>query len=427
MYISKGGLLMLIQFNFKNFRSFRDESILDLSATKITEFSNRVVSIGNERVLPIATIYGANASGKTGVYEAFEYMSMYVVESFKFDDDEESGTPQRTPFSFDDSSLKADSSFEVYFTMASDIKERTYNYGFCIGEEGVTEEWLNAKAKTAKEYKTIFYRSNETLDLQGIPKRSRDNIRVALEKHTLIISLGAKLRIEKCKEIREWFWNNEFIDFGDEIASFIRSRNLPHDFASNKQVQNTIVNYFSSFDEYGIKGFTVEEHPDEENPKEIRYSISSKHKKVNSEKMGEIPLSRESAGTLKMFTLYPYLQDVLERGSVLFVDELNARLHPLLVRNFILLFLNPKINKNNAQLIFTTHDVWLLNSQLLRRDEIWFTEKDENGISHLYSLVDFSGDDGTKVRKDENYEKNYIFGKYGAIPTLRNLYTTEED
>ena len=112
------------------------------------------------------------------------------------------------------------------------------------------------------------------------------------------------------------------------------------------------------------------------------------------------------------------LQDVLSTGGVFFIDELNARLHPLLVRTFIITFLDPSINVNHAQLVFTSHDSWQLNGNILRRDEIWFTEKDADGISVLYSLADFVDEDGTKIRKDENYEKNYLLGKYGAIPTL---------
>lgn len=104
-----------------------------------------------------------------------------------------------------------------------------------------------------------------------------------------------------------------------------------------------------------------------------------------------------------------------------FIDELNARLHPLLVRNFLLTFLNPEINKNHAQLLFTTHDTWQLSNQLLRRDEIWFVEKDERGVSELYSLADFVDEEGSRIRKDESYEKNYMVGKYGAIPMLKAL------
>ena len=412
---------MLIQFNFSNFKSFRDEATLDLSAARMTEFSNRVISVGNEKILPVAAVYGANASGKSNVYGAFEYMTEYVVHSFKYGDEEKDFDDIRPlPFLFDICSENADTSFEVYFTVPGDKSEKCYNYGFCIGKTGVTEEWLNYKAKTARKYSTIFYRDEETLDLAGIPKTSRENIEIALEKQVLIVSLGAKLKIAKCKLVRDWFLNNEFADFGDVVTNYYMSRVLPTGFVEDEKIRENVVKYFSSFDET-IKGFEVTKLPAQEDSKEEKYLIDALHKKIGSEDMAKIPLALESAGTLKMFALYPELQDVLQNGGVFFIDELNARLHPLLVRNFILTFLNPEININHAQLIFTTHDTWQLSNQLLRRDEIWFTEKDDMGLSTLYSLADFIDEGGSRIRKDESYEKNYLLGKYGAIPSLKTI------
>ena len=402
---------------------------MDLSAAKMTEFSDRVVSEGNDKILPMAAIYGANASGKSNIYNAFEYMADYVVESFKYGDEEEKFEEYRpTPFLFDSVSNDAESIFEVYFTIPGDKAEKTYNYGFCVDRHGVTEEWLNSKAKTARKYTSIFYRSTEenTLDLSGLPKSSRDNIQVALEKQVLIVSLGAKLKVTKCKDIRDWFMANEFADFGDPFTNFFLSRRLPKGFVDDASVQKKVIEYFASFDEH-IKDFEIEKLPHDADSKEETYKISSLHKKIDSDTFAAIPLSMESAGTLKMFALYPELQDVLEKGSVFFIDELNARLHPLLVRNFLLTFLNPEINTKHAQLIFTTHDTWQLSNQLLRRDEVWFTEKDEQGISKLYSLADFVDESGTRIRKDESYEKNYLIGKYGAIPTLKSIDIFKEE
>ena len=402
---------------------------MDLSAAKMTEFSDRVVSEGNDKILPMAAIYGANASGKSNIYNAFEYMADYVVESFKYGDEEEKFEEYRpTPFLFDSVSNDAESSFEVYFTIPGDKAEKTYNYGFCVDRHGVTEEWLNSKAKTARKYTSIFYRSTEenTLDLSGLPKSSRDNIQVALEKQVLIVSLGAKLKVTKCKDIRDWFMANEFADFGDPFTNFFLSRRLPKGFVDDSSVQKKVIEYFAAFDEH-IKDFEIEKLPHDADSKEETYKISSLHKKIDSDTFAAIPLSMESAGTLKMFALYPELQDVLEKGSVFFIDELNARLHPLLVRNFLLTFLNPEINTKHAQLIFTTHDTWQLSNQLLRRDEVWFTEKDEQGISKLYSLADFVDESGTRIRKDESYEKNYLIGKYGAIPTLKSIDIFKEE
>ncbi|MCD8106447.1 MAG: ATP-binding protein [Oscillospiraceae bacterium] len=418
---------MLIQFNFKNFNSFCDDTTLDLSAAKMTEFSERVVTVGDEKILPVAAIYGANASGKSNVYCAFEYMSKYVVDSFKYGDDERRFEDVRPhPFLFDVSSEKGDTSFEVYFTVPGDKTEKSYNYGFCIGEDGVTEEWLNYKARTARKYSTIFYRDKETLDVSGIPKASRKNIEVALEKQVLIVSLGAKLKIAKCKLVRDWFLNNKFADFGNVVTNLFISRRLPKGFVNDESVREKVVDYFASFDET-IKGFEVTKIPQQDDAKDERYMIDALHQKRGSDEMSKIPLADESAGTLKMFALYPDLERVLNSGGVFFVDELNARLHPLLVRNIILTFLNPETNRNHAQLIFTTHDTWQLSNQLLRRDEIWFTEKDDAGVSTLYSLADFVDETGARIRKDESYEKNYLLGKYGAIPSLKTIQFLEEE
>lgn len=412
---------MLIQFRFKNFKSFRDDTILDLSATKITEHSDRVISAGYDKLLPTAAIFGANASGKSNVIEAFRYMMTYVIESFSYGGDPNDRKTKNkklkyTPFLFDSASKDAESSFEVYFMGTEERGYKSYNYGFTLNQDGVIEEWLNSKAKTAREYKQVFYRNGNELDLSGLPTKSQELIRISLNKEALIVSLGAKLKVTKLKSIRDWFYNTNFTNFGNPYENVFLSSLIPDGFAENKSVQDKVVAYFSSFDS-SIIGFHTEVLKGED--EDHRHAkIDAIHCMVNGG-TASIPLEEESDGTLKMFALYPALQDTLENGGVLFVDELNARLHPLLVRSFLITFLNPEINSKHAQLVFTTHDSWQLSNNLLRRDEIWFTEKDDSGVSALYSLADFVDEDGIKIRKDESYEKNYLLGKYGAIPTLK--------
>ena len=412
---------MLIQFRFKNFKSFRDDTILDLSATKITEHSDRVISAGYEKILPTAAIFGANASGKSNVIESFRYMMTYVIESFSYggDPDDKKTKSKKwkyTPFLFDSASRDAESSFEVYFMGTEERGYKSYNYGFTLNQDGVIEEWLNSKAKTAREYKQVFYRNGNELDLSGLPTKSQELIRISLNKEALIVSLGAKLKVTKLKSIRDWFYNTNFTNFGNPYENVFLSSLIPDGFAENKSVQDKVVAYFSSFDS-SIIGFHTEVLKGED--EDHRHAkIDAIHCMVNGG-AASIPLEEESDGTLKMFSLYPALQDTLENGGVLFVDELNARLHPLLVRSFLITFLNPEINSKHAQLVFTTYDSWQLSNNLLRRDEIWFTEKDDSGVSALYSLADFVDEDGIKIRKDESYEKNYLLGKYGAIPTLK--------
>lgn len=417
---------MLLQFNFKNFKSFREETTLDMTAANVSEMPEHTVVVGGEKVLMTAAIYGANASGKSNVYNAFSYMTDYVLRSFGFGGDERNFSLYRpTPFMLDDSSEKQESSFEVYFIIPGDRHEKTYNYGFSVDRNGVKEEWLNVQAKTARQSRRIFYRSEEELDLSGFPKTGQKNLKAALEKQALIVSLGAKLKIDICKKIWDWFADNELSDFANPVENYYLSTMLPEGFANDETVRQQVVNYFASFDD-SIRGFEVEEVPVADDQNGNRYRILCLHKKTDSDEMARIPMQEESAGTLKMFALYPQLHRVLERGSVYFVDELNARLHPLLVRNFILIFLNQKTNPNHAQLIFTTHDTWQLSNHMLRRDEVWFTDKDGNGVTTLYSLADFVDESGLHIRKDADYEKNYLLGKYGAIPELRSIDIVRE-
>ncbi|MDE7219354.1 MAG: ATP-binding protein [Oscillospiraceae bacterium] len=417
---------MLLQFNFKNYLSFRDDTTLDLTATKITEYPAHVVAVGKEKVLPLAAIYGANASGKSNVQDAFVYMSNYVINSFSYGGDnkkdiDRSDFAPPTPFLLDTASMDAETSFEVYFITSKQNNYKSYNYGFTIGADGIHEEWLNSKAKTAADYKKIFYRNGSSLDLSGLPQASQSLITIALEPEALIVSLGAKLRISELKLVRDWFYDNEIANFGNPSENLMLSSQVSKSFVTDRDLQHRVAAYFSSFDP-SIRDFhisQIEEVEDDGSGRVGRARIDAVHQMVDSDEFALFPLSIESAGTLKMFALYPLLQSVLQHGSVLFVDELNARLHPLLLRTILIMFLDPKTNPNHAQLIFTTHDAWHLS--LLRRDEIWFTEKDEQGISTLYSLVDFEDENGTKIRKDENYIKNYLLGKYGGIPSVHNL------
>ncbi len=423
--------IMLLQFNFKNYKSFRDDTTLDMTATKISEYDKHIIKKGCEQVLPIAAIFGANASGKSNVIEAFRYMHKYVMESLNYGGDvskkEKNGFSRPTPFLFDNDTKDAESVFEVYFIDETDSKEKTYNYGFSLDANGVVEEWLNIKSKTAKDASRVFYRNRNKneLDLSGFTNKVQENLTIALEKETLLVSLGAKLKVEKLKFIRDWFMNNEFTDFGQPIENFFLSNVVPENFSTDEIIRKKVIDYLSAFDN-SIVDFKVEVIKGEAGDDE-KIKIDAVHKMANGEGFTSIPFQQESAGTLKMFALYPWLNEVMSSGGVLVIDELNAKLHPLLVRVFIQTFLNKDLNPHNAQLIFTTHDSWQLNANLLRRDEIWFTEKQDNGISQLYSLADFVDEDGVKIRKDENYEKNYLLGKYGAIPTLKYFDCFKEE
>lgn len=408
---------MLIQFRFKNFKSFRDDTVLDFSATEDTEKEYRIAKVGDERILTAACIFGANASGKSNVIKAFRYMMEYVTSSVVFSRDKVRGINRLTPFLFDNKSKDAESLFEVFFSRETGRGCTIYNYGFSVSQNGVTEEWLNYKAKSGKEYKNIFYRGKNELDLSGIPEKRRENIKISLEKETLILSLGSFLKINRFKIVIDWFMKNRITNFGDPRENEGLSYQAPAGFADSLDVQNQVVKYLATFDS-SIIGFDVEVLKSDDDGKQI-LNIKTKHKNLDGGTV-LLPLSQESDGTLKMFALYQFIQDCIERGSVLLVDELNSRLHPLLVRNILITFMDPEVNIHHAQIIFTSHDLWQLKNNILRKDEIWFTDKDNNGISTLYSLADFKG-----VESENNYVENYLLGQYGAIPSLKALMHME--
>lgn len=417
---------MLIQFNFKNFMSFRDEASLDMTATKISEHPTHVVETGGDKLLTVAAIYGANASGKSNVYNAFSFMRDYVVNSFYFGGDsgrKNSDIPKVTPYLFDRESRDKPSEFEVFYVDQTDGKEKSYQYGFVIQNTEILEEWLFSKAKTSRsEYRTIFYRKKgEELEADGLAKKSVSNLKEALQKETLIVSLGAKLNIPLLTAVYNWFANNETIHLATLGEEFSRASDLPAGFVSDRKVQENVLSYIATFDE-SIVDFEIEEiKRTDEDLLGKSYVIHTIHKLEDGSGLQSILLGNESSGTRKMLALYEPLKYVLDHGSVMFIDELNDRLHPLLVRNIILTFLTPEININHAQLILTSHDVWQFSNELLRRDELWITDKDRGGASTLYSVADFKDEEGKKIRRNEAIAKNYLVGNYGGIPALKSL------
>ena len=416
---------MLLQFSFKNFKSFRDDTVLDMTSARVSELPEHLSLIGEEKILPAAAIYGPNASGKSNVVEAFRFMCTYVLDSFAYGGANTKGSiqkPRRTPFLFDKNSRNEVSSFEVYFISGEEDGYKTYNYGFTLDDDGIKEEWLNSKAKTSGSYRRIFYRVQDETDFSSLPKKIRDNLKVSLEKDTLVVSLGSRLKISKLKMVADWFSKIEFANYGDPFENAWRSTTFPEFLEKSAEARQKVVSYFASFDP-SIIGLNVRKIQSDDNV-DHGYDIYTVHRIAGTDEVTTIPLRDESDGTLKMFSLYPLLDHVTENGGILCVDELNSRLHPLLVRNFLLSFLNPEINTNHAQIIFTTHDTWQLSNHLLRRDEIWFTKKDSSQVTSLYSLAEFEDESGTKIRKDESYEKNYMLGKYGAIPELKPFNMT---
>ncbi len=417
---------MLLQFNFSNYRSFRSEASLDLTATGISELGGHVVEMGTERVLPVAVLFGANASGKSNVYKAFAYMKDFVVNSFAYGGEmaPENGYPSPVRFAWSKEN-KNPALFEVYVLDHDTL--RTMNYGFTLDDDGIVEEWLNEKAKSMRTARRVFYRSRnaEENEFNGFSAVQTRNVLSALDPKVLVVSVGNKLQIPKCSKVVGWFARCLTVDYGDPQENLERCSTVSPQLET-AEMQRRVLSFLSVFDK-SIKGFKVEEIPGERDGRGKALHIDALHQGIDGDDLIAIPLQEESAGTIKLFSLYWSLLPALRSGNPLFIDEMNARLHPLLVRNLVLLFTDQELNPNHAQLIFTSHDTWHLANKSFRRDEIWFTAKSDAGESVLYSLADFKDEEGDKIRKDEDYEKNYLLGKYGAIPSLEQIQTMFPD
>ena len=420
---------MLLQFYFSNYRSFEGEGILDMRASGSNELSSHIRNTLNEKVLPVTAIYGANASGKSSVFEAFQFMALCVLESLSFSDDNKKNPYKLKVDSFKFSeNREKPSEFEINYIDKKGKKELYYNYGFKIDNSGILEEYLASNTKTGvkrnEDYTYIFKRErNQKLYLDSSIEKFRENLEISLKEKTLLVSLGAKLNIDEFIRVRTWFINTEVINFSNSLYGAFLENILPNNIIESEEVRKNLVSFINSFDDSIIDIEVEKISAIDENDKD-NYRVFTIHKSDKGTSTARISMNEESSGTKKMFSLYQTLLDVLEKGGVFFADELDIKLHPLLMRNILLTFTDKEKNPNNAQLIFTTHNTIYMDMDLLRRDEIWFVEKD-NGVSNLYSLDDITNEKGEKVRKDSNYEKHYLLGNYGAIPNLKNLLGRE--
>ncbi len=420
---------MLLQFYFSNYRSFEGEGILDMRASGSNELSSHIRNTLNEKVLPVTAIYGTNASGKSSVFEAFQFMAFCVLESLSFSDDNKKNPYKLKVDSFKFSeSREKPSEFEINYIDKKGKKELYYNYGFKIDNSGILEEYLASNTKTGvkrnEDYTYIFKRErNQKLYLDSSIEKFRENLEISLKDKTLLVSLGAKLNIDEFIRVRTWFINTEVINFSNSLYGAFLENILPNNIIESEEVRKNLVSFINSFDDSIIDIEVEKISAIDENDKD-NYRVFTIHKSDKGTSTARISMNEESSGTKKMFSLYQTLLDVLEKGGVFFADELDIKLHPLLMRNILLTFTDKEKNSKNAQLIFTTHNTIYMDMDLLRRDEIWFVEKD-NGVSKLYSLDDITNEKGEKVRKDSNYEKHYLLGNYGAIPNLKNLLGRE--
>ena len=402
---------MLIRFNFKNYKSFKEENCLDMEATSIKEHDYNVVETNGVRLLKVAAIYGANASGKTNVLEAFDFMKRKIL----INDDLKKTIPLVEESIYTYMLENGPISMEVEILAENN---KIYRYGFEIENEKVKSEWLYFKRKTS--FGTIFERNNNKVEM----KSSKIASDINLDSESLFLNILKKIDKdnEDVNAVYNWFMNTLYLDLGNPNFENMINNKISNNIVSDLKYKEELTKFIRTFDS-GIVGLKTKPEKIEDIRNSNNYiEIEVLRKDINGN-VKSLPFYLESNGTKKMFYLFDYIMKALLQGSKLFIDELDAKLHPILTRYIINLFHNVETNKGNGQLIYSTHDTVNLNKETFRRDEIWFTQKDDNGVSELYSLSDYILDeeDGKKVRNDATYNKDYLTGRYGAIPILKEF------
>jgi len=421
---------MLLDFHVKNYKSFKNSVNFSLKASGLKNLKeDNIFHINNISLLKSAVLYGANASGKSSLLNAMNEMKSIILLSTNLNT-----KYIHTPFLLNPNSENEPTNFEIELI----IDEIIYYYGFIIDKNGnILKEYLEQKKlQLGARSSLLFERDKRDIKL-GILFKEGKKLESKTRENALFLSVVAQFNGEIATKILNWFKNLNVLSnlrseefkylsfeklkdelFREKIINFIKSSDIGiHD----------IINKKISFDELKVKSFQGVEL--EELPQEILehlkqnglHTIETKHISYNEDntfcKYKNFHIEMESEGTRKLLALSTPIIETLLKGSILVIDELDNSLHTELVKAIVKLFNSNDTNPNNAQLIFTTHDTNLLNQELFRRDQIYFTQKDIFGISELYSLIDY----GVGGRDDLNLEKNYLKGKFGAKPYISSL------
>ena len=420
---------MLIDFRVENYTCFKDTSDFSLQATSIKELQEfNTFKYDNLGLLKSAVLYGANASGKSNYLQAMRQMMYLVLNSSK---EILAGEPLPIEvFQLDTKSVHQPALFEIRF-IQNDI---VYRFGFKATREKITHEWLYSRKRPTTKEAELFTRDGQDIKI-GPQFKEGKQLKSITRPNALFLSVSAQFNGEIATKLLEWFKSFNLISgLKDDYARFTLNK-----VAGDETFKNRVLNILTMAD-VGIKDLSVKETV--LNKEEIPERIKKKINNINElKKIAQIELLtshtqydahkqetqtvnfnldlQESQGTQKLFALAGPILDSLDYGKILIIDEFESRLHPNLQKLIIDLFHSPRFNKTNAQLIIATQNTRLLSEDMFRRDQIWFVEKDQYGVSNLYSLYDFK--DKGKIRKDESFEKNYLLGKYGAVPNLTEL------
>ena len=400
---------MLCQFTVKNYKSIRDEVTFDMQAAAISEHEDRIIKDQDgELYLPVAAIYGSNGGGKSNVLEAMNTLVAKILRPiYATADTEGHAFLQKKiivePFAFLEEYKESPTEFELFFRTES----AEYRYILKVKKDVVVYESLDRVKLETGRRSALFTRDEKGIDLKGAFAKLKvsDDLSKTL---TLLSYLGIAYKENAVvKDVLNWFQSGViFLNYGNPMQELRMAVSL------SEVAKRLMLDMIQEMD-LDIVDFRVEEKEDD------MIEVFTKH--CVDEVETELDLADESSGTQKLFSLLPYIAASLHTGIALVIDELDAKIHPVLLRHIIMMFSDMNINRHKAQLIFTSHDLSTMNSEVFRRDEIWFVAKGNAQNSKLYSLVEFKNEKGESVRKDAKFDKQYLEGKYGAEPYLRRI------
>jgi len=412
---------MLIEFSMENFLSFKDLTTISLVAAKSFKEhkESHIIEIGNTlNLLKSAVIYGNNASGKSNLIEAMSFMKATVLNSFR--DALMENNERKFPlekFVLNTKTEKETSFFEILF-IQNGVK---FRYGFEIDYDKIVAEWLYHT--TTKEV-YLFKRDLQKIEINKSAFKEGIGKEDDVKENVLFLSLLATLGKEVSSNIIEWFKKFNIVTAIHDLGyNFYTIEKLKND----KQFFNWVSLFLKYLEISNLSAIEEEVAMKQNDDKNInkknqtkRNRLVSYHRKYDENNILVDTVAfdfdkQESEGTKKLLYLLGPWYDTLQNGKVLVIDELESRLHRNLTLKLIDFF--HLFNKNSAQLICVVHDTSLLNKEIFRRDQIWFVEKNQFGASELFSLADFKTD---KVRNKSAFDKNYLEGKYGAIPYFEN-------
>ena len=421
---------MLLEFTVGKYRSFFDKKTLSMKAQKISEPGNDNVVVENSyRVLKTLAIYGANSSGKSNLVRALNTMIACVLSSVKLNDGDS--------LLYDPFLLLQGNQAPTFFEIVFMLDNSCYRYGFCYSHFNIEEEWLFVKGTPRSKESPLYIRNNDGIAINEKLFAEGEGGEKILNDNRLFLSLCAQLGGSVSKKVLSWFQSKISVISGINNQNYRTFSELQ--FHKKTDISIKALDFLKKLQLGFVRLETKEENltfPDDF-PDELKAKLSKElegKKQLNLNSIHHVYsrqgiekgvqdfsfYERESSGTIKLFDLAGPLFETLDSGSVLVIDELDAKMHPLISQHIIDLFNDIATNPNHAQLIFTTHDTHLLSTKNMRRDQIWFTEKNAAEQTDLYCLTDIVLPDGTKPRNNANYERNYIAGRYGAIPFILN-------